>query len=173
MAEAKSPGSYMVLLVCTGNTCRSPMAAGLMKKLLAERTGATPLINVVSAGTMGLIGMPATDLAIEVSASYDLSQAATPELLDQADLVLALAADHHEYCRAMGVPAERLFMLRAFPQHPQGLAQYQIPDPIGGNRDQYQRTFYLIEEALRRGLPAIIARANSSETNDEPRGDAS
>ena len=169
----------MVLLVCTGNTCRSPMAAGLMKKLLADRQGATPPINIVSAGTMGLIGMPATDLAIEVSASYGvdisehLSQAATPELLDQADLVFALAADHHEYCRAMGVPAERLFMLRAFPQHPQGLAQYQIPDPIGGNRDQYQRTFYLIEEALRRGLPAIIARANSSESNDEPSGDAS
>lgn len=155
------------------------MAEGLLKKLLADKKGTTPPITVASAGTMGLIGMPATDLAVEVSASYGVdisehrSQAATPELLDQADLVLALAIDHHEYCRGMGVPTQKLFLLRAFPSHPEGLSRYQIPDPIGGPREQYQRTFYLIEEALRRGLPDIIARAISSHTSDEPPGDPS
>lgn len=161
--DAKTP--FRVLFVCTGNTCRSPMAEGLLKKLLNDRSGEIPWISVASAGTMGLVGQPATPLAVEVAAEYGIdigehrSQAATPALLDQMDLVLTMADEHHDFCRGMGVPTERLYMLRAFPKHPAGLSQFVIPDPIGGEREQYQQTFFLIEEALLRSLPEILRRA--------------
>jgi protein-tyrosine-phosphatase len=177
MTDDNPAGSFLVLFICTGNTCRSPMAEGLLKKLLADRSGPPTSIDVASAGTMGLVGMPATDFAVEVSASYGVdihqhhSQAATPELLDRADLVLALAADHYDFCRDMKVPPERLYMLRAFPGHPNALSQYVIPDPIGSPREQYQRTFFLIEEALRRCLPDIFARAADSRGGAESTGE--
>ena len=166
MTDQKPEKPFMVLFVCTGNTCRSPMAEGLLKKLVADRPGVQPSITVASAGTMGLVGMPATGFAMEVAADYGVgihdhrSQAATPQLLDEADLVLTMADEHHDFCRGMGVPPERLYMLRAFPRHPGALSQYVIPDPIGGDREQYQRTFFLIEEALRHCLSDILNRAS-------------
>ena len=169
MTDKEDHGTFHVLFICTGNTCRSPMAEGLLKKLLDDRPGQGAAISVASAGTMGLVGMPATQPAIAVAADYGIdirshrSRAATPRLLDEADLVLTMADEHHDFCRGMGVPAERLYMLCAFPKHPEGLSRYNIPDPIGGDRTQYQRAFLLIEEALRRSLPEILQRASDSQ----------
>jgi protein-tyrosine-phosphatase len=148
-----------------------------MRKLVAGHPGVQPPIVAASAGTMGLVGMPATELATEVAAEYSVdilnhrSQTATPELLDQADLVLTMADDHHDFCRGMGVPPERLYMLRAFPNHPAALSRYGIPDPIGGDREQYQRAFFMIEEALRRCLPEILGRASGLQDGAAPTGE--
>ena len=167
MTDARSHSLYRVLFVCTGNTCRSPMAEGILRKLVADSGADDALVESISAGTMGMVGMPATQKAIDVSAEYGVdihnhvSQGATRKLLYNADLVLALAADHHEYCRDLDVPPEKVYLLRAFPQHTDRLQEMSVPDPIGQDRSVYQKAFFQIDEALRQSLPEIIKRARA------------
>jgi len=165
MTETRPHSPYRVVFVCTGNTCRSPMAEGILRKLVADSGADETLVESVSAGTMGMVGMPATQKAIDVAAEYGVdirghvSQGATRKLLHNADLVLALAADHYEYCRDLDVPAEKVFLLRAFPENTNRMREMSVPDPIGQDRSVYQEAFFQIDEALRQSLPEIVKRA--------------
>lgn len=85
-----------ILVVCTGNICRSPIAEGLLKAALPGKT-------VFSAGTMAMVGDGADPLSIEVSAAHALdiashrAQQLTQPMLQAADLVLTLDASHSEW----------------------------------------------------------------------------
>jgi protein-tyrosine-phosphatase len=156
---------FRVLFVCTGNTCRSPMAEGILKKIVADLPDKSIAINVQSAGTMGLVGHPATDLAVAVAQQFEIdisehhSQDLTAKLLDEADLVLTLAAEHYETCIALGKSPEQLFTLKSFPNPPRDPRRDSIDDPIGGNRARYEKAFFEIDEAIRRAWPVILQRA--------------
>ncbi|GAB2683831.1 arsenate reductase/protein-tyrosine-phosphatase family protein [Thalassiella azotivora] len=88
-----------VLVVCTGNVCRSPMTERLLRAGLAER-GAADAVLVHSAGTGALVGSAMTDqtaaLVTESGGSADgfVSRALTPAMVQEADLVLALTRAH-------------------------------------------------------------------------------
>jgi len=65
--------TLVLVFVCTGNICRSPMAAGIMKECILDEVksqGQNLPIKVISAGTHALNGYPASELAIEVAKQY-------------------------------------------------------------------------------------------------------
>lgn len=149
---------FAVLLVCTGNTCRSPMGEGILRSLVPSGSA----VSVLSAGTGGPAGMPATDLAREVCASRGidisghLSRSVDQELIDDADLILAMTRWHADHI-ASTYPgaARRTFTLSEFAVgHDE-----DVPDPIGGPVEDYERAYSMIEGYLKDALPSILRLA--------------
>lgn len=122
-----------ILFVCTGNTCRSPMAAALMNKLLTER-GVTD-ITAESAGIAAFDGEPASGNAIEAAreAGADLSghraRRVTGQMLAGCEEIIALSPSH-QAALAAAYPAMR-GKIRVLGQG--------IPDPYGGDTLVYRQ----------------------------------
>lgn len=147
-----------VLLVCTGNTCRSPMAAGLAKKLLAERIGcgvdelADRGVAVSSAGTAGGSGRAAVHaIAVMRRRGVDLadhrSSALTADLMRGSDYVFAMTASHYDAILRLAPGVEdRLKML---------LKDEDVQDPIGGTEEDYEACARTIERGLSARLEEI------------------
>lgn len=158
--ELRKMAARMILFVCTGNTCRSPLAEALAKKLLAERLGC-PVAElpargywVLSAGVMAYAGGPAAAESIEVAAAHgaDLgshrSRPVNPQLLAAADDVIAMTRGHAEtlaaYFPGLG-PAARLL---AEPE--------DLDDPIGGGPAVYRACAEAILRHLERFIPEWV-----------------
>lgn len=126
-----------IVFVCTGNTCRSPMAQGLFQKMLAERGAAG--IEVLSAGIAAVDGQPATPQAVEVMAEVGIdigghrSRAFGRDLSDADRIVTMTEAQR----RALEQYGDRVTVL-----------PMQIPDPFGGSLAQYRDCRDAIAAAL-------------------------
>jgi len=90
-----------ILMICTGNVCRSPIAEGSLRSELAKRFGEqAPAVS--SAGTAGWEGSPATPEAVQAADERDLdisghiARRLTPRMIEEADLLLAMAVQHRE-----------------------------------------------------------------------------
>jgi protein-tyrosine-phosphatase len=176
----KDKEKFKVLFVCTGNSCRSPMAEGILKKMLKENK--LDNIEVGSAGTSSLDGAFPSLFAIEVvkAQNVDLtrhrSHQLNEQILKKADLILAMSSEHLEHIRKMNEKAlKKTYLLKAFPQHhplhPLGkdvsMTENEnkspdlsyIKDPIGGSMDDYNRCFWEIEKEIRRIFPELIRKA--------------
>ncbi|MGE5227024.1 MAG: low molecular weight phosphatase family protein [Planctomycetaceae bacterium] len=107
-----------ILVVCTGNVCRSPIAEGLLRHALRERAGdAAPAVS--SAGTAGWDGsgaMPESQEAareLGVDLATHVARRLTPALVAEADLVVGMAGEHREAVGALGPQAAaRAFTLK-------------------------------------------------------------
>lgn len=109
-----------ILFVCTGNTCRSSMAAALARKYLQER-GALGKWQVTSAGLAAAEGAPPTPEAVDAVAELgaDLTghraRRLTPEMVEQADLILTMTREHNQAVLRQVPQAEgKVYTLKEF-----------------------------------------------------------
>jgi protein arginine phosphatase len=141
-----------ILYVCSGNTCRSPMAEAITRRLLADRLGvdASELeksgYEVLSAGAMAMPGAKATPVAADViralggDLSRHRSRPLSVELINQADLIFTMSRNHSRAVIAMVPSAESKVQTLD--------ARTDIEDPIGGDAELYR--------ALARQLRVLI-----------------
>jgi len=148
-----------VLVICTGNTCRSPMAEVALRALLP--TDLEGQVEVASAGTGASEGAPATPLAIATAAAHGLhleahrATALTPRLIRESELILAMEPRHAEWARSLAPEARDRIHLVTEQGAEGGAAATGIRDPLGGTAEEYADTFHLIRSHLLRWVPFI------------------
>ena len=140
-----------ILFVCTGNTCRSPLAEGFLKKLL-ERNSLCEM-EIGSAGLTALPGSPASfhsvRVALENSVSLEEHQArlVTPELIDNAGLIVVMEPGHQKQLLDLYPKvSDKIYLLRHFARY--GSQERGIHDPYGHNLEAYRFCFEDIKECV-------------------------
>lgn len=157
--EIQKMATVRILFVCTGNTCRSPMAEGICKKILADKFGCSidelPCFGytVNSAGIAAIDGLPASTEAEVICREYGISIAEhksrqlTPEAISGSDLIFVMTPVHRNVCREMaGSCGARIQMLD----------ENEVPDPIGRGMDVYKRCAEQIGSALKERIDELL-----------------
>lgn len=149
--------SKSILFVCTGNSCRSPMAAGFLKEMLKEQKE----IKIDSCGIISSSFAGATPQAIELMKEYGIdisfhkTRSLSKDLIDGADLVLVMEEKHRGRVRELNPEAgKKTFLLKASAGDKEIL---EIRDPIGLSNEFYREVAGEIKSTLERALPRILA----------------
>ncbi|MCP4176390.1 MAG: low molecular weight protein arginine phosphatase [bacterium] len=138
-----------IIFVCTGNTCRSPMAEGYFKKL-CNISGREDII-IQSAGINAVDGLSPSIGSIKVMSSYDIditshnSQSLSNTLLNWADLIFVMSSTHKYTIKTLfsDHTISNIFLLNEFNDSIE-----DICDPYGGNLDIYHKCFQNMKKPL-------------------------
>ncbi|MGH7652538.1 MAG: low molecular weight protein arginine phosphatase [Gemmatimonadaceae bacterium] len=139
-----------LLFVCSGNTCRSPLAEALARKVAASR--GIEDIAISSAGTNAVENVPATDEALLVGMERGLdltghrSRQLTPAIVSEADLIFVMTPGHLEQVKQMGGRGK----VHVIDEYASGATDKGISDPYGGDLEAYRNTTDSLEDELER-----------------------
>jgi protein-tyrosine phosphatase len=137
-----------ILFVCSGNTCRSPLAEGIARKIFTERLKSPVIVS--SAGSSAFEGMPASADAIRVASRNGVditthqSRLLNLNAVKDADLIVAMGEKHRATVGVLEPAAlEHTVLLTDFCDE-----RGDVPDPIGGGVEAYIRAFELIRKCV-------------------------
>jgi L-threonylcarbamoyladenylate synthase len=158
--ELEALSQIKFLFVCTGNTCRSPMAEGIFRHYLAQKLNCKvdelELMGykVSSAGIIGSSGFPASDEAIAACADQGIdiknhrNRGLSKELIEESDFIFAMERIHLSRIIALEPKAGQRCLLLA--------ANKEIPDPIGQSKRIYDNCVKLISKAVEERIGELI-----------------
>jgi len=149
-----------VLFVCSGNTCRSPLAVAVFRRMLDE--AGRQDITVESAGTGAYDGAPASEGAylVALEAGLDLSahraRLLDREMVDQADLILTMSKGHLSRVERLGGEG-KAHLLGAYANA--SAVDTELKDPYGGDVEGYRQTLHQLERLLFPARERLLAES--------------
>lgn len=156
-----------VLVVCTGNICRSPTADGVLRRLVRE-AGLGHLVEVDSAGTHDYHVGEAPDERAQGHArrrGYELGELRARQVkasdFERFDLILAMDRGHLALL-GRAAPSEHRHKLRLFMEFADGWSETEVPDPYYGGDAGFERVLDMIEAGARGVLAELRAALRAS-----------
>lgn len=153
-----------VLFVCTGNTCRSPLAEATARKVAAGRGLKDVEFSSAGTGAFGGAGASEGSILVGVERGLDLgshrARPLTPELVEESDLILGLAEHHVSTAIALG-GAGKAFLLDDFASG--GASANPVADPYGQDLDAYRTSADAIEHAVALAVDRIAKSTGARE----------
>ena len=158
--ELEKMSQVSFLFVCTGNTCRSPMAEGIFRRYLAKKLECSVDqveeigYKVCSAGVMNMAGCPASTEAIAACSAKGIdikahkSRKLSEQLIEESDFIFAMCRMHLERVAALSSEAVSKCALLA--------GNEEIADPIGQPQQVYNNCADLIEEAVKIRIDELV-----------------